>query len=193
MKRLICFGDSITAKEVSDDGTERLTPRLRYGLGSWGWEVINAGISGNNSRDALLRVERDIVSQSPDLVTVLFGANDAATHKMIKLEEYKTNLLTIVQKITPEKTVLISPSPVDESRPKNRTNDVIKEYSNVVNQVAIETGSQFIDLFSEMIIYPDYSKMLRDGLHYTESGYKFLSQLILIKIIDNYKISVCSI
>ena len=182
MKKLICFGDSITAREISDDGSERLTPRLRDGLR--GWEVINEGISGNNSRDALLRVEKDVVSQLPDLVTVLFGANDAATHKMIKQEEYKFNLLSIVQKITPQKTILITPSPVDEQRPRNRTNAIIKEYSEVVKQVATETGSQYIDLYTEMIQLDDYISMLRDGLHFTASGYQFLSQLVLKKITE---------
>ena len=180
MKRLICFGDSITAREVSDDGTDRLTPRLRNGLTNW--DVINAGVSGNNSRDALHRVDRDVISQFPDLVTVLIGANDAATHKMIEQKEYESNLLIIVQKITPEKTVLISPPPVDEQRPRNRTNAVLQEYAHVVERVAMKTGSQFINLFSEMIQRPNFIDMLSDGLHFTQSGYDFLSQLIIREI-----------
>lgn len=180
MKKLICFGDSITAREISDDGTERLTPRLRNALSEW--EVINSGVSGNNTRDALARLDNDVIAYSPDVVTVLLGANDAASHKMVELAEYESNLLTIVGQIGAEKTILITPSPVDENRPRNRTNEVLKKYSDVVESIATMTGSGFINLFSEMIQYPDYVLMLRDGLHFEESGYAFLSQLIIEKI-----------
>lgn len=184
MKKLICFGDSITAREVSDDGTERLTPRLRNALPEW--EVINSGVSGNNTRDALARLDNDVLTYHPDIVTVLLGANDAASHKMIELAEYESNLLTIISKIGAQKTILITPSPVDENRPRNRTNEVLRKYSDVVESIATLTGSQFINLFSEMIQYPDYVLMLRDGLHFEESGYKFLSQLIIEKMKGYY-------
>ena len=180
MQKLVCLGDSITAMEQSSDGTSRLTPRLRSGLA--GWEVINAGVSGDNTRDALQRVEKDVLIHSPNLVMILLGANDAATHKMIGLNEYSDNLHHIVKKITPQKAILITPSPVDEQRPRNRTNASLQEYANVVKHIANSTGSQFVDLFSKMINQPDYTKMLSDGLHFTESGYIFLSQLLLYKI-----------
>lgn len=53
MKKLVCFGDSITAREAFEDGTPRLTPRLRKAFCLSDWEVINAGVSGDNTRDAL--------------------------------------------------------------------------------------------------------------------------------------------
>ncbi|SPU10891.1 esterase [Niallia circulans] len=49
------------------------------------YEIINAGINGNNTVDALNRIEADVIQKQPDLVTILFGANDAAFHKMIDL------------------------------------------------------------------------------------------------------------
>lgn len=180
MKKLLCFGDSITAREMSDDGTERLTPRLRNALPDW--EVINAGVSGDNTRDALARLDHDVLTFYPDIVTVLLGANDAASHKMIAIEEYESNLLTIVSRIGAQKTILITPSPVDENRPRNRTNEIVRKYSDVVENIAALTGSGFINLFSEMIQQPDYVLMLSDGIHFEESGYIFLSKLIIEKM-----------
>ena len=138
MKKLICFGDSITAGNTSEDGSDRLIPRLRKSL--VGWEVIDAGVSGNNSRDAVRRTESDVLNQSPDFVTVFFGANDAATHKMIMLDEYHRNIRTIVEMIGSEKTLLISPSPVDENRPRNRANEVMMKYAAIIEQIAKSTG-----------------------------------------------------
>ena len=180
MKRLICFGDSITARELFDNGTERLTPRLQRAFNEW--KIINAGISGDNTRDALNRLENDVLKYEPDVVIILFGANDAASHKLIAIEEYEANLIMIVRKIGHLKTILITPAPVDEARPRNRTNEVLLQYSEAVKRVALLTGSQFIDLFSEMIKHPDYIRMLSDGLHFEESGYELLSQLIIDKV-----------
>ena len=39
--------------------------------------VINAGISGDTSWGGLARLERDVMSYSPDLVVVCYGLNDA--------------------------------------------------------------------------------------------------------------------
>ena len=39
--------------------------------------VLNAGISGDNASGALARLERDVLSRKPDLVTVNLALNDA--------------------------------------------------------------------------------------------------------------------
>jgi lysophospholipase L1-like esterase len=179
MKRLICFGDSITARDLFDNGAERLTPRLQRSFSEW--NIINAGISGDNTRNALSRLENDVLRYKPDLVIILFGANDAASHKLISIEEYAANLVMIVQRIGHRKTILITPAPVDEARPRNRTNEVLLQYAEAVKRVALLTGSQFIDLYAEMIKCPDYIQMLSDGLHFEESGYVLLSQLVIEK------------
>jgi len=180
-KRLICFGDSITARETFENGAYRLTPRLRIALSDW--EVLNAGISGNNTRDAVARIYDDVLSFNPDLVIVLLGANDTASHKRIDITEYRANLLQITNLITPQKAVLVSPSPVDENRPRNRTNIDIKRYCEVVEDVAHTTGSQFINLFFHMIAHPGYISFLSDGLHFNESGYEFLSDFLFSHIV----------
>lgn len=183
MLKLVCFGDSIT---VRSEGTEeaRLTARIKMILNNW--EIINAGIAGNNTRDALLRIETDVIIHNPDLVTVFFGANDSAFHKMIELDEYEKNLMEITNQISPLKTILISPAPVDERLQNARTNVVLKQYADTVKRVAKHTGSYFIDLYSEMTSVSDYKEMLKsvrnDGLHFGEYGYAYLSNLIADKI-----------
>ena len=186
MKKLICFGDSITAGEGFDDESKYLVLRLQQTFENW--TVINAGVSGDNSRNALARVERDVVKFNPDIVTVLFGANDAATHKMIGLTEFESNLTAIVSKIGPQKTILISPAPVDEGKPRNRTNAIMEKYADRVRRVSEQSNCGFIDLFREMFAVTDYGHMLSDGLHFSEWGYELLSELIVEKIrqVENY-------
>ncbi|MCD6336218.1 MAG: hypothetical protein J7M27_12985, partial [Candidatus Latescibacteria bacterium] len=40
-------------------------------------EMINAGVAGDTSSKGLARMERDVLSQSPDYVLMMFGAEDA--------------------------------------------------------------------------------------------------------------------
>ncbi len=34
------------------------------------YEIINAGINGNNTVDALKRIQADVIQKQPDLVTI---------------------------------------------------------------------------------------------------------------------------
>ncbi|QDP41578.1 SGNH/GDSL hydrolase family protein [Radiobacillus deserti] len=183
MLKLVCFGDSITARKEGLD-TPMLTTKLAEQLDNF--EVINAGVSGNNTVDAISRIENDVMKHKPDLVTVWFGANDAAFHKMVDLNTYKSNMYKITQMIKPERTILISPAPVDENVQFARSNDVLFDYASAVKQVAVDTGSHFVDCFSEMIACDDYPHILKgtrnDGLHFGDKGYDFLVHLLVEKI-----------
>ncbi|MBC6971224.1 SGNH/GDSL hydrolase family protein [Bacillus sp. Xin] len=189
MNILVCFGDSITADETFWNETPRLTPRLQEQFPNW--KIENAGVSGDNTFDALRRIEEDVLSYEPTFVTVFFGANDAACHKQVPLQEYKSNLMEIVKRISPEKVLLISPASVDEERQHARTNEVLSQYAKVVEEVAKQTGSHFLDLHSHMIRELDYKKFVeneeRDGLHFSAVGYEYLSELIGSKLKEIFK------
>ncbi|MGW5954973.1 SGNH/GDSL hydrolase family protein [Bacillus mycoides] len=184
MKTLVCFGDSITADEIFFDGTPRLTPRLQEMFPNW--KVVNAGVPGDNTLDALQRIEEDVLSHEPDFVTVFLGTNDAVSFSQVSLQVYKENLEKIVSMIAPEKVLLISPAPVDEERQHNRTNEVLDQYADVVEEVAKETRSHFLNLYAEMIQEQHYKKFVeddeKDGLHFGPQGYEYLGKLICEKL-----------
>ncbi|MGE7872459.1 SGNH/GDSL hydrolase family protein [Bacillus paramycoides] len=180
MKTLVCFGDSITADEIFFDGTPRLTPRLQERFPNW--KVVNAGVPGDNTFDALNRIEEDVLSYKPDFVTIFLGTNDAVSFAQVPLQAYKENLEKIVDQISSEKVLLISPAPVDEERQYNRTNKILGQYAEVVEEVAKETGSHFLNLYAEMIQESNYKSFVeddeKDGLHFGPEGYEYLAKLI---------------
>jgi lysophospholipase L1-like esterase len=181
MKTLVCFGDSITANEFDSEGRERLTPRIAKEMPDW--KVVNSGISGNTTVDALLRIEEDVVNNYPDLVTVLLGANDSAIHRNVDIELYEENLRRITRTIGPKKTLLISAAPVVESRQDARKNETLQRFASVVEQVAADTGAHYLNFFEKMIGHQGYEDFLsEDGLHFNYKGYEFLSEAILKKI-----------
>lgn len=180
LKTLVCFGDSITSKEKSKDGSLRLTSRLRQELTEW--VVMNAGIPAETTRAALVRLQDDVLRHQPDFVTILFGANDSSDHRLIPLKEYEKNLTYMVNKIGAKKVILISPAPVDEEKQKARTNERMKTYAQTVKKVAKHEGTAYVPLF-EILNEMEIDKyVIEDGLHFNKYGYEELSELVLRKI-----------
>lgn len=86
------LGDSVThgVFELIPDGTEQFIvvydtekayPNLVRGLLAKQYpaanvNIVNAGISGDSAVKGLARLERDVLSKSPDLTVVCFGLND---------------------------------------------------------------------------------------------------------------------
>jgi len=71
-RTIICFGDSLTygiGAGESMDYPSQLSQMI-------GQPVINAGVSGDTTARALQRLERDVLSKSPDLVLITLGGND---------------------------------------------------------------------------------------------------------------------
>lgn len=193
--RFLLFGDSIT--------------QLSFVPGGWGAalashyarkaDVVLRGYSGYNTRWALFLLHKIFPSgqsDSPLLVTVFFGANDAALSDRIgkkvqhvPLPEYRENLRKIISHIKGIRTahvVLITPPPVDEetwsktemeehgAKPEelpSRSNVQTGAYAEACVEVAKEEGVAVIDLWSTMQEKPGWQKIyLSDGLHLTPDG-----------------------
>ena len=91
--QIVCFGDSLTAGEGAGQGEDypsRVAAVVTY-------PVINAGISGDTTEDALARLERDVLSQDPLLVVVILGGNDFLRH--YPHQQTFGNLEKIIQRI----------------------------------------------------------------------------------------------
>ncbi|MCF6136807.1 SGNH/GDSL hydrolase family protein [Pseudalkalibacillus berkeleyi] len=185
MPTLVCFGDSLTAKEESLEGYERLTPRLRKQLTDW--TIVNSGVSGETTRAALARLQDDVLRHSPELVTILFGSNDASEHRRINLQEYERNLEVMIDRINPKKTILISPPPIIEDSQDKRSNEDLARYAESARRIASKRGCYFIDLWTYFSKNRLYEKMLiEDGLHFNERAYLFFSELVYDQIKSIY-------
>lgn len=120
-KKIVFFGDSVT------EGCFELYP-TSYGFETvrrpdkaypslitrtlkekYGENIIsvNAGRSGDSSKNGLERTERDVLSHKPDIVTIAFGLND-----IFRPEHFEKSINGILEKITASgaKTVLVTPN-----------------------------------------------------------------------------------
>lgn len=93
----MCFGDSLTAGYGTDPG-ESYPDVLQKLLDAQGYQyrVVNAGISGNTTKDGLERIDR-VIAEHPRLVVVEFGGNDGL--RGLPVEQAKDNLAQIIARL----------------------------------------------------------------------------------------------
>lgn len=105
--RVIALGDSIT-KGVRPGvlPPQAFPARVQAALRERGLraELHNSGIGGERSDQALARLERDVVSQRPHLVTIMYGANDGwvddgKTESRLPAADYAKNLREMVRRL----------------------------------------------------------------------------------------------
>jgi acyl-CoA thioesterase-1 len=66
--------------------------------------VTNIGIGGERTDQALARLEKDVLSRKPQIVTIMYGTNDSyvdkgRTDSRITAEAYRKNLEGLVQRM----------------------------------------------------------------------------------------------
>lgn len=178
MKKLILFGDSITAGYFDGFISTMLTSKLKAQLPDM--DIINVGIPGDTTDGAVNRVQKHVTSRHPDYVTIFFGSNDAALDSQVPIERYQENLKQLIQQIGPEKVFLITPALADQTiQGTNRPIETLLQYGEVVRNLAATFHTQLIDLQQAMHTLPDYTDLLQpDGFHFSKAGYDFLVQQI---------------
>ena len=94
--RIVCMGDSITGVYYHTGGLRAYPEMLEIALHKLYPQgqvtVRNAGISGDTTKGALARLDRDVLAHKPHLVTVMFGMNDMVR---TPLAEFRSNLKEI--------------------------------------------------------------------------------------------------
>jgi len=171
-KNIIAFGDSLTAGEGSSDGhnfVSVLSKRI-------GVPIINAGHGGDTTRDALERLQRDVLSREPKLVLVLLGGNDAL--RGIPQKETFKNLEEIIDRIhTKGSCVLLLGV---------RGGIFFDYFKRGFNRLAKEKKVFYVpDIFS-FFLEPDLKS---DYIHPNDNGYKVIAnriEPILRELVQEY-------
>jgi acyl-CoA thioesterase-1 len=103
--RLVCFGDSLTAGYGTDPG-ESYPDDLQKLLDRQGYRyhVVNAGVSGETTKDGLERVAR-VASRHPQIVVLEFGGNDGL--RGLPLEQTQANLAQMIETLQKSGTTVV--------------------------------------------------------------------------------------
>ena len=162
--RIVFAGDSVTdmgsACPVGDQGGENLGRSyvriIDNMLAAWYPEriiaILNAGISGNTSRDLHARWDRDILGCSPMWVSICIGINDVwrqfdspmRPDWAVFPKEYEKNLNVIADKTTVP-MLWITPFFIEPNR-QDLMRKRVDEYRGIFKSVAKDRGYNVVDV-----------------------------------------------
>jgi len=196
--RVVCFGDSVTGVYYHTGSRRAYADMLEIALNrvSPGGlvEVINAGISGHTTVNALARIDRDVLMHKPDLVTVMFGLNDMVR---VPLEEYRANLEAIVSKCRDDGAEVVLATPNNVIDTDNRPTEGLRSYCDAVRQVARELEVPLCDCYREFDAvrandYLDWRLLMSDAIHPNMDGHKQIARQ-LAQTITRQRVSLVDV
>jgi lysophospholipase L1-like esterase len=102
MTRIVALGSSNTELAYHSEGGHNWFGWLEVGIRDhYGrvHQMVNAGVSGETSRDLLSRFERDVALYCPHVVIVTVGGNDCNPESGISLDQFRSNLTALVRAV----------------------------------------------------------------------------------------------
>ena len=182
------LGDSITAGgQKNPDGYVNLVLRA---LASQGVNVkpVKAGIGGHRSTHMLERLDRDVLSKKPQVMTFSCGVNDVwhkDNGKGVSLEDYKKNVSEIFDKCAASNCLVVVLTATMFERPamdKDKHNVDLSAYNDWLRAEAKRRGYPLADLNADMwkAHADDPSvKLTRDGVHMLDAGDRLMARGVL--------------
>jgi lysophospholipase L1-like esterase len=187
--KIVCLGDSITGvyyhtggrrawADLVGIGLRQIYPRAQL-------EMINAGVSGNTTVDALKRLDADVLSHRPQLVMVMLGMNDVAK---VPADVFRANLGEIVDRArrAGAEVILLTPtlvSPGDPSRPLEKVSDfaqITREVGRALHVPVTDTFRAFQSI--QAVDHRAWIGLMSDTIHPNMRGHKVLAEEALFTL-----------
>jgi len=170
-QQIICFGDSLTAGYGASRGMDypsQLSEMLAR-------PVINAGVSGDTTGQALERLEEDVLSRDPRIVLITLGGNDLR-HGILKRVAF-ANLKKIVEAIQ-DQGALVIVGGIDIPF-------YGRGFGEAYQKLADETGAILIpNIFKDIF---GRRKLMSDSIHPNNDGYRIMARRFYDAIPDHLK------
>jgi acyl-CoA thioesterase-1 len=161
---IICFGDSLTAGFGTDLG-QSYPDHLQRLLDADGYHyhVLNAGISGNTTKDGLDRVQL-VIARRPKIVVVEFGGNDGL--RGLPIQQTQANLSSILTQLQASGAQVVL---AGITLPPSYGPDYIKKFDAMYPALAKQHNIPFLP-FLLKDVYNVPGDMQEDATHATAQG-----------------------
>ena len=189
-QKVVCFGDSITKR-----GYPQVLQQLQK------CDVINAGVAGNSTAQALKRMTKDVLAHEPDLVVIMFGTNDLrvdAPKVHVTAKDYQANLKKMIDQCRSQqaKVVLCTLPPINQkkffTRHEKQVYDdaggldkLIKDYRTAATRVAQDNDVPLVDLNKLLEETPNW--LSKDGVHPTPEGNTIIAKQVAKSVVVSSK------
>jgi len=159
-EKIICFGDSLTYGTGAGKGMD-YPSQLSKMISK---PVINAGVPGDTTARALQRLERDVLTYSPDWVLITLGGNDLKNG--IAKDTAFENLKVIVESIQGQGAHVIIGGLHIPMRDRG--------FGRGYKKLADETGATLIPNILEGIM--GNRQLMSDPIHPNGAGYRIVAE-----------------
>ena len=187
MFKIVCFGDSLTEGYGAGwlfpvDRSKSYPAFLQSKVNA---SVVNAGISGDTTSDALARLDTDVLSINPQMVIILLGTNDY--FQRCPAAKAKANLQEIIDRTRDGDRQLYLASFIGDSNWETSLLDEIagflySEYASLLSEyrkIFDELMSENKDLhFIPNIWIGMQDTDMSDIIHPNASGYEKIAETI---------------
>jgi acyl-CoA thioesterase-1 len=189
---IVCLGDSVTkGVRTGVRPEETFCAVLEKGLIASGRRVrvINAGVGGHTTADALARFERDVLAHQPTHVVIMFGMNDSwidqdKTASRLTVAEYTANLKKMIATLKGRRIVpiLMTANPTIAPRYGPERNVTLKKYVEAMRAVAREERVLLLDVyarFAELALEGvDLNTLFTDAMHPNPKGHAIIAGML---------------
>jgi acyl-CoA thioesterase-1 len=194
---VVTLGDSITkgvrpGVRADETFAALLAARLKeQGVAA---EVVNVGVGGERTDQALARLDRAVLSRRPGVVTVMYGTNDSyvdrgASASRIDVAAYRKNLESLVARLRAggaEPVLMTPPRWADGASPDGlgeNPNVRLEPYVRACRDVARAGRVPLVDHFADWSAAARQGTDLRawttDGCHPNPEGHRRMAERIL--------------
>lgn len=150
------------------------------------FEFIDLGISGNQTKDLVERLEKDFVDIQPDVVSILIGINDVWHHAAEKdwipdevFEERYRTVLTALKEKTNAKIMMMEPFLIPAEDKLFFREDLYKKIE-IERKLAREFADVYMPLdglLASAYTNDDPLSFATDGVHPTAKGAEYIGKL----------------
>ena len=167
---IVAFGDSLTSGYgVAPDKAYPAQLERRLRASGYPWQVINAGISGETSSEALRRVP-SVLGLMPDIVVLETGLNDAMTGVDLRITRRSIeDIVRILRKNGVTVILAGMRTPNDSKR--------VPAFEELYTDIARKYNIILIPFFLANVA-DNPALILDDGIHPTAEGYRRVTKTV---------------
>ncbi len=150
------------------------------------FEFVDLGISGNQTKDLVDRLESDFIDIQPDIVSIMIGINDVWHHagdkSWIPNEVFEARYRTVLEKLktqTKAKIMIIEPFIIPVADKEFFREDLDPKIQ-VIRRLAREYADVYLPtdgLLASAFIGKEPAEFAGDGVHPTAMGADFIGKL----------------
>jgi lysophospholipase L1-like esterase len=158
---------------------------LQARLASPKLQIFNRGISGNRVSDLARRIESDLLTVKPTVVSILIGINDTwrrfDRNDPVDASAFRRDYRAVLEKVATggARVVLLEPFLLHVPEDKMKWRDDFNPKIDVVRQLAIDFGAEFLPLdglFAQGATQAPPAYWAPDGVHPSSAGHALIAE-----------------